>query len=165
MARRGVIASWPAGTACADAELFSDTNLLPFLVRFAFPGWRPIDGIVIVGIGDRRRRIARREGFLDRFIQRGLANSAFLGGRVIVLGVGYCHFGLSVDVISVGSICLGRTGLVRARNLVIIMRRGMWRSPVAHLNGVQGVAGSNPVIPIRKSSSSQRPSTSRGFCF
>ncbi len=24
----------------------------------------------------------------------------------------------------------------------------MWRSPVAHLNGVQGVAGSNPVIPI-----------------
>lgn len=24
----------------------------------------------------------------------------------------------------------------------------MWRSPVAHLNGVQGVAGSNPVIPM-----------------
>ena len=24
---------------------------------------------------------------------------------------------------------------------------GMWRSPVAHLHGVQGVAGSNPVIP------------------
>jgi hypothetical protein len=27
---------------------------------------------------------------------------------------------------------------------------GMWRSPVAHLHGVQGVAGSNPVIPTRK---------------
>jgi hypothetical protein len=26
----------------------------------------------------------------------------------------------------------------------------MWRSPVAHLNGVQGVAGSNPVIPTEK---------------
>ena len=26
---------------------------------------------------------------------------------------------------------------------------GTWRSPVAHLNGVQGVAGSNPAVPIR----------------
>ncbi len=25
---------------------------------------------------------------------------------------------------------------------------GTWRSPVAHLNGVQGVAGSNPAVPI-----------------
>ena len=24
---------------------------------------------------------------------------------------------------------------------------GTWRSPVAHLNGVQGVAGSNPAVP------------------
>ena len=27
------------------------------------------------------------------------------------------------------------------------MTRGTWRSPVAHLNGVQGVAGSNPAVP------------------
>src|SRR6185295_4306838 len=27
---------------------------------------------------------------------------------------------------------------------------GTWRSPVAHLNGVQGAAGSNPAVPIRK---------------
>ncbi len=27
---------------------------------------------------------------------------------------------------------------------------GMWRSLVAHLHGVQGVAGSNPVIPTQK---------------
>ena len=37
---------------------------------------------------------------------------------------------------------------------IVVRRRnvgsGMWRSPVAHLNGVQGVAGSNPVIPIYK---------------
>ena len=33
--------------------------------------------------------------------------------------------------------------LIGARDCV----DGMWRSPVAHLNGVQGVAGSNPVIP------------------
>src|SRR6185437_2979733 len=26
---------------------------------------------------------------------------------------------------------------------------GTWRSPVAHLNGVQGVAGSNPAVPTR----------------
>jgi hypothetical protein len=26
----------------------------------------------------------------------------------------------------------------------------MWRSPVAYLYGVQGVAGSNPVIPTRQ---------------
>ena len=26
---------------------------------------------------------------------------------------------------------------------------GAWRRPVAHLNGVQGVAGSNPVAPTR----------------
>ena len=25
---------------------------------------------------------------------------------------------------------------------------GTWRSPVAHLNGVQGVAGSNPAVPM-----------------
>ena len=28
---------------------------------------------------------------------------------------------------------------------------GTWRSPVAHLNGVQGVAGSNPAVPIGES--------------
>lgn len=27
---------------------------------------------------------------------------------------------------------------------------GTWRSPVAHLNGVQGVAGSNPAVPTRQ---------------
>ncbi len=26
----------------------------------------------------------------------------------------------------------------------------MWRSPVAHLHGVQGVGGSNPLIPTNK---------------
>ena len=26
---------------------------------------------------------------------------------------------------------------------------GTWRSPVAHLNGVQGVAGSNPAVPTQ----------------
>ena len=32
------------------------------------------------------------------------------------------------------------------------LRVGMWRSLVAHLNGVQGAGGSNPLIPtIRKS--------------
>ncbi len=36
--------------------------------------------------------------------------------------------------------------LIGARDCV----DGMWRSPVAHLNGVQGVAGSNPVIPMCK---------------
>ena len=35
---------------------------------------------------------------------------------------------------------------------------GEWRSPVAHLHGVQGVAGSNPVSPTRPSLS--RPSAS-----
>ena len=34
--------------------------------------------------------------------------------------------------------CRGGTGVVD----------GTWRSPVAHLNGVQGVAGSNPAVPI-----------------
>jgi hypothetical protein len=29
---------------------------------------------------------------------------------------------------------------------------GTWRSSVAHLNGVQGVAGSNPAVPISKGS-------------
>ena len=28
------------------------------------------------------------------------------------------------------------------------LRSGTWRSPVAHLNGVQGAAGSNPAVPI-----------------
>ena len=28
---------------------------------------------------------------------------------------------------------------------------GTWRSPVAHLNGVQGVAGSNPAVPTHGS--------------
>ena len=28
---------------------------------------------------------------------------------------------------------------------------GTWRSPVAHLHGVQGVVGSNPAVPTRKS--------------
>src|SRR5215213_1770095 len=28
------------------------------------------------------------------------------------------------------------------------LRCGTWRSPVAHLNGVQGAAGSNPAVPI-----------------
>ena len=30
------------------------------------------------------------------------------------------------------------------------LRRGTWRSPVAHLNGVQGVAGSNPAVPTQR---------------
>lgn len=32
---------------------------------------------------------------------------------------------------------------------------GTWRSPVAHLNGVQGVAGSNPAVPILQPAASQ----------
>ena len=36
-------------------------------------------------------------------------------------------------------------------------RDGMWRSPVAHLNGVQGVAGSNPVIPMSCSQDVRSP--------
>jgi hypothetical protein len=35
---------------------------------------------------------------------------------------------------------------------------GTWRSPVAHLNGVQGVAGSNPAVPTGIGS------TSRALC-
>ena len=31
---------------------------------------------------------------------------------------------------------------------VVLQFFGTWRSPVAHLNGVQGVAGSNPAVPI-----------------
>jgi hypothetical protein len=29
----------------------------------------------------------------------------------------------------------------------LVERTGAWRSPVAHLNGVQGVGGSNPPAP------------------
>ena len=38
-------------------------------------------------------------------------------------------------------------GLNRRRRGVIFRIHGTWRSPVAHLNGVQGVAGSNPAVP------------------
>ncbi len=31
-----------------------------------------------------------------------------------------------------------------------VVSRGTWRSPVAHCNGVAGVAGSNPAVPIEK---------------
>ena len=31
---------------------------------------------------------------------------------------------------------------------------GTWRSPVAHFLGVEGVAGSNPVVPIEQSTGS-----------
>ncbi len=31
--------------------------------------------------------------------------------------------------------------------LLYYIHNGTWRSPVAHLNGVQGVAGSNPAVP------------------
>jgi hypothetical protein len=86
---RGITVRSPAGTVCADAELFSDTKLLPFFVRLAFPGRRPIDRLVIVRVGNGRRRVTRREGILDGLIKRGLANSAFLGGRVVVLGVSH----------------------------------------------------------------------------
>ena len=34
---------------------------------------------------------------------------------------------------------------------------GAWRSLVAHLYGVQGVAGSNPVAPIDRSMAPQSP--------
>ena len=49
---------------------------------------------------------------------------------------------------------------------------GTWRSPVAHLLGVQGVAGSNPAVPTRRSRVSRRdhfvtnpavPTTSHGM--
>ena len=36
---------------------------------------------------------------------------------------------------------------VPGRKLVQFKHIGTWRSPVAHLNGVQGVAGSNPAVP------------------
>jgi hypothetical protein len=39
-------------------------------------------------------------------------------------------------------------------------RCGTWRSPVAHLNGVQGAAGSNPAVPIKKN-----PRLTPGFFF
>ncbi len=34
------------------------------------------------------------------------------------------------------------------REVFIISILGTWRSPVAHCNGVAGVAGSNPAVPI-----------------
>src|SRR5690606_27983106 len=35
----------------------------------------------------------------------------------------------------------------RCRGVILRVHDGTWRSPVAHLNGVQGVAGSNPAVP------------------
>ncbi len=37
------------------------------------------------------------------------------------------------------------------RFCAIIDVHGTWRSPVAHLNGVQGVVGSNPTVPTQTS--------------
>ena len=37
----------------------------------------------------------------------------------------------------------------RRRRALASLLLGTWRSPVAHLNGVQGVAGSNPAVPIQ----------------
>ena len=36
-----------------------------------------------------------------------------------------------------------------AAHLLIKDKFGRWRSPVAYLHGVQGVAGSNPVRPTK----------------
>jgi hypothetical protein len=33
---------------------------------------------------------------------------------------------------------------------MLTSRVGVWRSPVAHLHGVQGVGGSNPLTPTSK---------------
>ena len=43
---------------------------------------------------------------------------------------------------------LGPTLAGLARLLFIPLSNGTWRSPVAHLTGGQGVAGSNPAVPI-----------------
>src|SRR5690606_7007588 len=44
----------------------------------------------------------------------------------------------------------GAAGLNRCcRGVILRVHDGTWRSPVAHLNGVQGVAGSNPAVPTR----------------
>ena len=32
----------------------------------------------------------------------------------------------------------------------VFQKNGTWRSPVAHLNGVQGVAGSTPAVPMER---------------
>src|SRR5690606_37164351 len=51
--------------------------------------------------------------------------------------------------------CVARSARARPSGLNRLPMRvsfdpsdGTWRSPVAHLNGVQGVAGSNPAVPI-----------------
>ncbi len=42
---------------------------------------------------------------------------------------------------------------------------GTWRSPVAHLNGVQGVAGSNPAVPIAEAEVTRGLTSPRRFGF
>ena len=44
----------------------------------------------------------------------------------------------------------GSAGLKVQSDGAILSLLGTWRSPVAHLNGVQGVAGSNPAVPTWK---------------
>ena len=46
---------------------------------------------------------------------------------------------------------------------LIIAALGMWRSLVAHLHGVQGVASSNPAIPTKKDTPDQLVSCSGVF--
>ena len=71
-----------------------------------------------------------------------------------------------------GALCSGpvatvtRATATRGKRLQYAPRRqpivshGTWRSPVAHCNGVAGVAGSNPAVPIEKERA-HRPALSR----
>jgi hypothetical protein len=50
------------------------------------------DRVIIIGVGIRRRRIARRKRSLDRIVESGLPDPSFLRWRVLMpLGLVGCH--------------------------------------------------------------------------